>query len=232
MRKFGSRLHRLVKDPDVVMLFEGTDEAAEHDHALLFRRFLNLDHLKTARKGRVLLKILLVLRPSGRRDGAQFATRQRRLQEIGSIALTGSAAGANHGVGFVNEKDDWRGRRLNLFNKPFQAILEFSFDSGSRLEEGKIQRTDGDILQRRRDVARSHAQRKAFDDGRLADTGFAGENGIVLAAASEDVNDLANFVVASKDGIHFPRARIGSEIDRELIEILRFAAARSAGGTG
>ena len=42
---------------------------------------------------------------------------------------------------------------------------------------------------------------EAFDDGRFADAGFAGEDRIVLPAAHEDVDDLANLLIAADDRI-------------------------------
>src|SRR5260370_10069279 len=133
---------------------------------------------------------------------------------------------------FVNEKDDRRGRRLDLFDQPFQTIFKCSRDASSGLEEGKIERADSYILQRWRDVAGGDAQRKPFDDGSLAAACLAGENRIVLTAASENVNDLADLVVAAEYRVHLSRTRIGSEINSELIQILRFTAARSTGRCG
>ncbi len=133
---------------------------------------------------------------------------------------------------FVNEKDDRRGRRLDLFDQPFQTIFKFSLDASPGLEEGKIERANGYVFQRWRDVASGDTQRKPFDDGSLADACLAGENRIVLTAASENVNDLADLVVAAEHRIHLSRTRIGSEINSELIQILRFTAARSTSRCG
>ncbi len=203
MGKLCGGLHGLVEDSNVVVFFQRTHNATEHDHALQFRGFFDLDYLKAASQSRVLLKIFLVLRPGGGGDGAQFAAGQRRLEQVGRVALPRRTTGADHGVRFINEKDDRSRGRLDLFDQPFQTILKFSLDARTGLEEGKIKGADGYVFQRGRDVASGDTQRKAFDDGRLADTRFAGENGIVLAAASENVDDLANLVVAAKHGIDF-----------------------------
>src|SRR5208337_2308887 len=80
--------------------------------------------LEICEPGGILLKIFLVLRPSCRRDGAQFASSQRGFQKVGGIALAGRTASADHSVGLVDEKDDWGRRRLDLFDQSLQAILE------------------------------------------------------------------------------------------------------------
>src|SRR5260370_5768664 len=111
-------------------------------------------------------------------------------------------------------------------------ILKLALGAGSGLEKSKVQGANGYVFQRRGNVAGGDAQGKAVDDGGVADAGVAGENGIVLAAAREDVDDLANFVVATEYRIHFTCARVGGEIDGELIKVLRFAAAGRTGGRG
>ena len=50
-------------------------------------RLLDLHHLKAARQRRVLLEVLLVLGPGRGRDRPQLAARQRRLEQVGGVAL-------------------------------------------------------------------------------------------------------------------------------------------------
>src|SRR5260370_31970073 len=133
---------------------------------------------------------------------------------------------------FVNEKDDRRGRSLALLDQPFQTIFKFALDASPGLEEGKIERANGYVFQRWRDVASGDTQRKPFDDGSLADACLAGENRIVLTAASENVNDVAALVVAAEHRINLSRTRIGSEFNRELLQILRFSGALTYSRSG
>jgi hypothetical protein len=199
------------------MLFKRAHDTAEHDHALEFSGLLDFYDLKAASESGVFFEILFVLGPSGSSDGAEFTTGQRGLKEVGGIALTGGTAGANHGVSFVNEKDDGSRRGLDLFDKAFETIFKFSFDTSSGLQESQIERPDGDIFERRGNVPGGDAEREAFDDGSFADARFSRENRVVLAAASEDVNDLANLVVAAKYRIDFAGAGVGSEVYGELL---------------
>ncbi|MCY1310984.1 hypothetical protein D9M70_612290 [compost metagenome] len=78
-------------------------QATQHVDRLVFVRLFDFHHLEAAGQGGILFEVLLVLGPGGRRDGAQFAARQGRLEQVGRIILPGLAARANQGVRFVDE---------------------------------------------------------------------------------------------------------------------------------
>ena len=50
------------------------------------------------------------------------------------------------------------------------------------------------------------SQGEAFDDGRLADAGLAGQDRVVLPAAGEDIDDLADLEIAAEDRIDLSAA--------------------------
>src|SRR5206468_8693606 len=83
-----------------------------------------------------------------------------------------------------------------------------------------------DVLQLRRHVAVGEPQREAFDDGRLADAGLAGQDRVVLAPTHEDVDDLADLLVAARDRIDLAVARSLGEVDGEALERLLLAHCR------
>ena len=84
------------------------------------------------------------------------------------------------------------------------------------------------FFERRRHVAGDDAQGEAFDDGRLADARLAGQDRVVLPAAREDVDDLANLEVAADDRIDLALLGALGEVHGELIERRRLAAGRGA----
>ena len=151
--------------------------------AHVFGRLLDLDELEAARERGILLEVLLVLGPRGRRDGAQLAARERRLEQVGRVALTGRAARADHRVRFVDEEDDRRRRVLDLLDQSLEPILELALHAGAGLQQRQVERAQRDVLERRRHVALRDAERESFDDGRLADARLADEDRIVLPAA-------------------------------------------------
>jgi hypothetical protein len=77
---------RLVGDDDLVGLLELGTQAAEHDDGLLLARLVDLDGLEATLEGGVLLEVLLVLAPGGRRDGAQLTASEGGLQQVGRVA--------------------------------------------------------------------------------------------------------------------------------------------------
>ncbi len=130
-------------------------QAAHHGDGHRFRRLLDLDHLEAAGQRGVLLEIFLVFGPGRRGDGAQLAARQRRLQQVGRIALPGRAAGADQRVRLVDEQDDRLGAdAFTSSMTDFKPVLELALHAGARLQQPEIERAHGDIAQRRRHVAR------------------------------------------------------------------------------
>ncbi len=53
---------------------------------------------------------------------------------------------------------------------------------------------------------------QAFDDSGLADAGFADKNGIVFGAARENLDDAADFFIASDDGIELAAPGLLGEV--------------------
>ena len=100
--------HRLIEDFHAMVLFQGGDHAAQHANSRIGFRFLDLDHLEAARQRGVALDVFLVFGPGGGGDGAQFAARQRRFEQIGGVALPFHATGADQLVRLVDEQDDRR----------------------------------------------------------------------------------------------------------------------------
>ena len=81
-------------------------------------------------------------------------------------------------------------------NHRLQPILKLAFDPGSGLQQSQVEGAQLHGFKRLRHVAGGDPQRQAFDHGRLADAGLAGEDRVVLPAPGEDIDHLADFRVA------------------------------------
>ena len=68
------------------------------------------------------------------------------------------------------------------------------------------------LSQALRHVAVDDALGEAFDDGGLADAGFADEHRVVLRPAGKDADDAADLLVAADDGVHLAGAGAGGEV--------------------
>ena len=223
MRQPHGRRNRLIENAQVVMLLERRLDAAQHRARNLFGRLLHLHHLEPSRQCRVLLKILLVLRPRGRGDGAQLTARQRRLQKIGRIALSRLPPRADHGVRFIDEEDDLSSRRLHLVDQSLQPVFKLAFNSRARLQEGQVETVDLNPLQGRRHIAADQAIGKPLHHGRLSNARLTGENRIVLPPPHQDVDHLPHFNIAAQNRIDLPGLGVGSQVHRVLVQVRRLA---------
>ena len=226
VRKADGGFEPLIEDSDLMVFFEHTDDAAHHHHADRFGGLFDLDDLEAAGERGVLFKVLFVLAPGGGGHGAHLAAREGGLEQVGGIALAGLAAGADHGVGLVDEEDDGLGAGLDLFDETLEPVFKLAFDAGAGLQQGEVERVQFDVLERRGHVALHNAEGKAFDDGGLADARFAGENRVVLAAAEQDVDHLADFAIAAKDRVDLSFPGLFGEVFGVGVEVGLLAAAR------
>src|SRR5205807_4775823 len=69
---------------------------------------------------------------------------------------------------------------------------------------------------------------EAFYDGRLADARFTGQDGTVLAAPRQNVDDLPDLEIASEHRIDLALTGIFREVHGELIEVGSLAALSGA----
>ena len=114
--------------------FVARPKPPQHDGRDFVGRLVELNHLETTRERRILLKIFLVFGPCRRSDRTQLTTRERRLEDIGGIVLSGLSARSDHRMRFIDEQDDRLRRSFHFFNKYFQPIFEFTLDAGTRLQ--------------------------------------------------------------------------------------------------
>src|SRR5215469_6281984 len=212
------------------MLFERRLYAAQHAVALLLGWLLHLDDLETSRQGSIFFEVLFVFRPGGGGNGTKFAAGQRRLQQIRRVVLSGLAARANHRVGLINKEDDGRRRCLDLGNHALEPVFKLALDASSRLQQTKVEGTNLHPLERWRNVARGDTKRKSLDNGRLSHARLARQNGIVLAAASKNVDDLPHLEIPAEHGIDLPRLGRFGQVDGELVQARLFRRRGSCRG--
>ena len=93
-------------------------------------------------------------------------------------------------------------------------------------------------LQRRRHVAIGDALGEAFDHRGLADPRLAHQDRVVLAAAQQDVDQLADFGIAADDRVDLAAARLFGQVDGIFGQRLALAhgcaaaSVRRRGGAG
>ena len=126
----------------------------------------------------------------------------------------------------VDEENHGLRRGLDLGDDRLQPVLELASHAGSRLEQGQIEHAQRDLTKRRRHVAGRDAERQALHDCGFPHAGLPGQDGVVLPAAGEDVDELPHLDVAAENWIELALPRPGCEIDGVLVQSRRLAAAR------
>ncbi|MND53931.1 hypothetical protein D3C80_449800 [compost metagenome] len=193
-------------------------ETAQHQAGAGIVRLVDLDHLKAPLQGGIALEVLFVFAPGGRGDGAQFASREGRLEQIRRIRPARLVTGADQGVSLVDEQQHRVGRLLHSVDDIFQTLFEFTFDPGTRLQQAQVKGAHADRLEAVRNVACGDAQGQAFDQRRLAHPRFTDQDRVVLAPTAEDVDDLADFIVTAEHRVDLPCPRLGGDVLGESVQ--------------
>ena len=191
---------------------------------LLLRRRIDDDLLETALQGAVLLDVLAILVERGGADALDLAAGQGRLEDVGGVDGPFRAAGADEGVQFVDEQDGVLGP-AHLVHDGLDAFLELAAILGAGDHHGQVEHDDAAVAQQLGDVAVHDHLGQAFDDGGLADAGFAEQDRVVLGAAAENLDDALDLVVPADDRVEFALAGQLGEVAPKAVEGRRFGLA-------
>ena len=181
------------------------------------RRLVDLHGLETPLEGGVLLQVLAVLVNGGGADGLQLAPRQHRLEDGGGGDGTFGRAGTDEGVDLVNEEDDVA-PGADLFEHLLEALLEVTAVAAPGDQGAEVERVELLARQRLRHFVGHDALGQALDNGGLAHTGLADQDGVVLRPARQDLHHTFDFFGASDDGIELAVTGELGQVPSELIE--------------
>ena len=187
-------------------------EAAQDGDGLGGARFVHHHLLETALQGLVLLEVLLVLVQGGRADGAQFASRERGLENIGGVHGAGGAARSDQRVDLVDEQDDFPLALYDFLDDSLEPLLEFALVLGACDQRAHVQGEDLAALEVLGHLPVHDLGGDAFGDGGLADTRLTDQDGVVLGATTQDLQHTTDFLVAADD-------RVELSFCRSLVEV-------------
>ena len=209
---------RGVLDADAVVHLVALLEAAQDRDRVLDGGLADVDGLEAALERGVLLDVLAVLVEGGRADRAQLAAGEHRLEQVGGVDGALRGARADDGVQLVHEEDDLALRVLDVLEDRLQALLELAAVLRPGEQGADVERDDPAVAQRLGHVAGDDALGEALDDGGLADAGVADEDGVVLAAAGEDLDDAADLVVTADHRVELALRGLLGEVAAEALE--------------
>ncbi len=213
VREFGGGDDGLIFDTHAVVHLVALLQATKDGDGVGHRRFVDEHALESALEGLVLLEIFLVFGEGGGTDGAQLATSQGGLEDVGGVHGALAAAGANEGVNLIDEEDDFAVGLVDFADDALQSLFELAFVLGAGNQGAHVEAVDGLAPQVFGDIPADDTLCQSFGNGGLTDTGFADEDGVVLGAAAEDLQHAADLLVAPDDGVEL--AGLG-----QLVEVL------------
>src|SRR5258708_4951140 len=209
-------------------------QSAQDRDGIFDRGLFDQNRLKAALQGGIFLDIFLVFIERRGANGAQLTSSQRGLEHVGGIHGAFRGAGAHQRVQFVDEQNNLSFGFGNFFQDSFQPVFKFAAEFRSRDQGCQIQGHQALGLQDVRNVSGNNSLRQPFDDGGFAHTGLANQHRVVLGAASKNLHDAADFLVAAYDWVEFGAPRKFGQITRVFFEsgvggfgILRGYALRS-----
>ena len=173
LRKHRRRDNGGVLNAHAVVHFVAFFQTAQDGDGVFDGRFGNDHGLKTALERRVFFDVLAVFVERGGADGAEFASRERGLQHVGSVHRAFRSASADESVEFVDEKNNLAFGFGDFLENGFQAILELAAVFRAGDQRRQIESHDALGLQDFRHVSSDDALREAFHDGCFAHAGLA-----------------------------------------------------------
>src|SRR6185437_11225400 len=140
--------------------------------------------------------VLGVLVERGGADGAQFAAREHRLEQVGCVDRALRGPGADDRVQLVEEQDDRALRLGDLLEHALQAFLELAAVGGAGDQRTHIECDNAPVAQRLGHVLGDDPLGQPLDDRGLADAGLADQHRVVLRATREHLDHAADLLVA------------------------------------
>ena len=118
----------------------------------------------------------------------------------------------------VDEQDDFTRFGLDFLEDRFQPFLEFAAELRAGNQRTEIERHQPLAAQAFRHIAIDDTLGKTFDDGGLANTRLADQNGVVLGPPRQDLHRPPDFLVTADHGIDLAGTRAFGQIGRVFIQ--------------
>ena len=224
VRQLDGGYNSLILDTYLMVVLVTLLQATQDRDGILGGRLVDHHLLETTLQSLVLLEVLLVLVQRRGTDGTQFATRQRRLQDVGSIHCAAALARTYKGVDLIYEQKDLTLRGDNLLHNALQTLLEFALILGACDQRTHIEREDNLRLQILGHIAVDNTVCDTLGDGGLTDTGLTYKDRVVLGTARQYLQHTTYLLLTADDGIQLAVARHLVEVDGVLaqcVELLR-----------
>ena len=126
-------------------------------------------------------------------------------------------------MSFVNEQNNGVRAALDLVDHILESVLKLALHRCARLQQAHVQHVNFHPLQWSGHLTQRHTQSQPFDHRRFTHASLAGQDRVVLTAAHQNINGLANLGIAPNHRVHLSIARTLRQVGRELIQRRGFA---------
>ena len=197
---------RIVGDPHPVVALVPFLQSAENRDGVFDGRLLHDHGLKAALQRGVFLDVLAVLVEGCGPHAVQFAPGQGRLEQVRGVDRPLGSPGPDDGVQFVDEQDDPSLGFAHFAEHRLEAVFKLTAVLGSRDQGPHVEGDHDLVLQILRDIAQHNPVGQAFDNRGFPHARLADEDRVVLPAAGKNLDDPADFGVATDDRVNLPQA--------------------------
>ena len=131
----------------------------------------------------------------------QFPSCQHRFQQLSCIHCTVRLTGADDRVQLIDKQNDLSIRILDIVKNGFQTLLELATILCTGNQCAHIECKKLLIFESLRDITLDDSLRKAFDNGRLTNTGFTDQYRVILGLTGKNSNHITDLLISSDDRI-------------------------------
>ena len=201
----------------MVILEIGLQTPQDFDR-IFHRRLVDVDFLETTAKRPVFFEVLTELLVGRRAHGAELATSQSRLEQVGRVHCTARCcARTDHSVDLIDEQYSIF-MLFKLGDDGLEAFFEIAAIARSRQQCPHIERVDRCLGQYFGCFASYDLACQTLGDGGLADPGIPHQQRVVLATAAKHLNATFDFLFPSDQRINVAFARFGVQVDTVFLK--------------
>ena len=208
----------LILDTHAVVTLVALLKTSHNRDSILGGRLVDHNLLESSLKGFILLEVLLVLVERRSTYGAQLATRQCRLQDVGSIHSSLALTCAHKRVYLVDKEQHTTLGRDNLLNYCLESLLELALVLCTSHQRTHIQRVYHLVLQILGHIATHYTLGNALGNGGLTHTRLADKYRVVLRSARQNLQHATYLLIAANHRVETPSSSTIVEVYRILTQ--------------
>mmetsp|Transcript_6127 Transcript_6127/g.13556 ORF Transcript_6127/g.13556 Transcript_6127/m.13556 type:complete len:304 (+) Transcript_6127:358-1269(+) len=191
-----------------IAIFQAAQDGDGHLQARLRHHHL----LESPLQGGILLNILAIFSQCRCTDATQLSTGKHRLEQVCGVHRPIGLPRADEQVRLVDKKDNFSLSGLDFLQNSLEPLLKLAPVLGATDQGPHVQSNQTAAFQSIGNVLHHDALSKALSNRGLAHTRLSYENGVVLRATGQHLDDAADLLVPTNDRVELPCLSVRHEI--------------------